>query len=399
MAVEGTLGVFRLPEILQLIAQQGKTGILTVQGPHDMVAISFLRGDIVYADALNQPAEEGLERVLVGDGLVRREDLARAAAEIQTGGGRLIDVLVERQHLSRPELLEALRLQTFRLLEQLLLWQEGDFKFFSGEEVSYEEGFAPIRVQDLLIRSVEDLEEEGRRPPAPLSAPPLSPPPPPRPTLVPVPPEPARPPMSIAPHPVVPVAAPAPVTPPIAVEPRREAIVVPPEEPAVEPVTATPSAGAAAVVRAPGWPAALLGAALAVALAAGLLLAPQRVLLPFPFQRGEREALLAAQRASLYAKLDRAARTSFVLDGHFPERLETLRARGLLGGADLRDPEGRPLAWQGGQEAYAVRPAVEAGPLAAGAGRGTIRGDFQLDPEFLSARPEGQAAQPLVLLD
>ena len=391
MAVEGTLGVFRLPEILQLIAQQGKTGILTVQGPHDMVAISFLRGDIVYADALNQPAEEGLERVLVGDGLVRREDLARAAAETQTGGGRLIDVLVERQHLSRPELLEALRLQTFRLLEQLLLWQEGDFKFFSGEEVSYEEGFAPIRVQDLLIRSVEDLEEEGRRPQPPPPAPPLSPPPP-RPTLVPLPPEPARPPMSIAPHPVAP---PPPAAAPVALE-EREAVVVPPEEPAVEPVTAALTAGAAAVVRAPGWPAALLGAALAVALAAGLLLAPQRVLLPFPFQRGEREALLAAQRASLYAKLDRAARTSFVLDGHFPERLETLRTRGLLGGADLRDPEGRPLDWQGGQEAYAVRPAA-AGPLAAG--RGTIRGDFQLDPEFLSARPEGQAAQPLVLLD
>lgn len=394
MAVEGTLGVFRLPEILQLIAQQGKTGILTVQGPHDMVAISFLRGDIVYADALNQPAEEGLERVLVGDGLVRREDLARAAAEIQTGGGRLIDVLVERQHLSRPELLEALRLQTFRLLEQLLLWQEGDFKFFSGEEVSYEEGFAPIRVQDLLIRSVEDLEEEGRRPQPPPSAPPLSPPPPPRPTLVPVPPEPARPPMSIAPHPVLPVTAPAPVTSPDAVEPRREAVVLVPEEPADEPAAAAPAARAAAVVRAPGWPAAFLGAALAVALAAGLLLAPQRVLLPLPFQHGERQALLAAQRASLYAKLDRAARTSFVLDGHFPERLETLRGRGLLGAVDLRDPEGRPLAWQGGQESYAVRPAA-----AAGAGRGTIRGDFQLDPEFLSARPEGQAAQPLVLLD
>jgi hypothetical protein len=394
VAVEGTLGVFRLPEILQLIAQQGKTGILTVQGPHDMVAISFLRGDIVYADALNQPAEEGLERVLVGDGLVRREDLARAAAEIQTGGGRLIDVLVERQHLSRPELLEALRLQTFRLLEQLLLWQEGDFKFFSGEEVSYEEGFAPIRVQDLLIRSVEDLEEEGRRPQPPPSAPPLSPPPPPRPTLVPVPPEPARPPMSIAPHPVLPVTAPAPVTSPDAVEPRREAVVLVPEEPADEPAAAAPAARAAAVVRAPGWPAAFLGAALAVALAAGLLLAPQRVLLPLPFQHGERQALLAAQRASLYAKLDRAARTSFVLDGHFPERLETLRGRGLLGAVDLRDPEGRPLAWQGGQESYAVRPAA-----AAGAGRGTIRGDFQLDPEFLSARPEGQAAQPLVLLD
>ena len=42
MAVEGTLDLFKLPEILQLISQQKKTGILTVQGQQDIVAISFL---------------------------------------------------------------------------------------------------------------------------------------------------------------------------------------------------------------------------------------------------------------------------------------------------------------------------------------------------------------------
>ena len=46
MAVEGTLDLFQLPEILQLISQQQKTGILTVQGQNDIVAISFLSGKI-----------------------------------------------------------------------------------------------------------------------------------------------------------------------------------------------------------------------------------------------------------------------------------------------------------------------------------------------------------------
>ncbi|HEX5760037.1 MAG TPA: hypothetical protein VF121_12670, partial [Thermoanaerobaculia bacterium] len=138
----------------------------------------------------------------------------------------------------------------------------------------------------------------------------------------------------------------------------------------------------------------LAAAALAALLGAALVLAPERVLLPLPWQGAEREALLAAERASLYAKLDRAARTSFLLDGHFPERLEALRERGLLGAADLRDPSGRPLAWEARQDSYAVRP-----PAARdGGAQGSIRGDFQLDPEFLSGRPEGQA-QPLVLLD
>ena len=53
MAVEGTLDLFRLPEILQVISQERKTGILTVQGADDIIAVSFLQGRIVAADALN----------------------------------------------------------------------------------------------------------------------------------------------------------------------------------------------------------------------------------------------------------------------------------------------------------------------------------------------------------
>jgi hypothetical protein len=383
MAVEGTLGVFRLPEILQLIAQQGKTGILTVQGQHDIVAISFLRGDIVAADALNQPAEEGLERVLVGGGLVRREEFARAAAEAQTGSGRLIDMLVERRLLSRDKLLEALRLQTFRLLEQLLLWQEGDFKFYSGDEVSFEEGFAPIRVQDLLLRSVEDLEEaqKARPTPVPAAAAPRVVPPAGGPSLL-------RPVAVPRPVPVAPPARGAPAEPPAAPappEPPREERARP--APPLRYVRVEPEAPAPAAP--PAWPAGLLAAALAALLAAGAVLSPRLVVLPYPWQAGERAAVESGQRAALLAKLDRAAKTFFLLEGRFPETLAQLRARGLLAPADLLDPQGRPFRYEPGTESYVVDS------TAAG---GSIRGNFQLDPEFLSAGSDRQA-EPLVLLD
>ena len=70
MAVEGTLDLFKLPEILQLVSQQRKTGILTVQGQQDIVAISFLNGRIVAADALNQTLEEGLSQILLKEGMI-----------------------------------------------------------------------------------------------------------------------------------------------------------------------------------------------------------------------------------------------------------------------------------------------------------------------------------------
>ncbi len=157
MAVEGSLDLFSLPEILQMISQQGKTGILTIQGQQDIVAISFLSGRIVAADSLAHTIEEGLSTLLVEEGLLSAAELARAGAEHQAGGGRLLDLLVERRYLTRQQLLAALRLQTIRQLEALLRWQEGDFKFYSGDEVSYEEGFEPISVEDLLLRNLADF--------------------------------------------------------------------------------------------------------------------------------------------------------------------------------------------------------------------------------------------------
>src|ERR1700740_1793597 len=147
MSVEGSLDPFSLPESLQLIAQQGKTGILTIQGQEDIVAISFLSGRIVAADSLAHTVEQGLSQVLASEGLLSSAQLARAHAEIRAGGGRLLDLRVERRYLTRKQLLGALRLQTARQVEALLRWRQGDFKFYGGDEVSFEEGFEPIAVE------------------------------------------------------------------------------------------------------------------------------------------------------------------------------------------------------------------------------------------------------------
>src|ERR1700724_1899288 len=104
MAVEGSLDLFSLPEILQMISQQGKTDILTIQGQQDIVAVSFLGGRIVAADSLAHTVEEGLSKLLVGEGLLSAAELARAGAEHQVSGGRLPPLLVERRYLPRPQL-------------------------------------------------------------------------------------------------------------------------------------------------------------------------------------------------------------------------------------------------------------------------------------------------------
>ncbi len=160
MAVEGSLDIFRLPEILQVVSHQRKTGILTVQGESDIVAVSFLDGSIVAADSLNRTVEEKLGEVLEREGLAGRESFAEVAAAAQQGEGRLFDLLVARGVVEREGLLAAMRAQTYDLLFELLVWESGEFKFYSGDEVSYEEGFKPIAVEELLLRAIAESEDE-----------------------------------------------------------------------------------------------------------------------------------------------------------------------------------------------------------------------------------------------
>jgi hypothetical protein len=418
MAVEGTLDLFKLPEILQLVSQQKKTGILTVQGQQDIVAISFLNGRIVAADALNTTLEEGLSQLLLKEGMISAPDLARATSEHQASGGRLIDLLVERRFIERSQLLEALRLQTYRLLEQLLSWSQGDFKFYSGDEVSYEEGFTPIPVEELLINSAQIVMAANAAakaaapaphlpaPPLPaMAAPPKAAAPPPRPVAVPA----AR--ADVLPEPV-PFPGPRPAPP---ASPRLGTVPSPvstiaPMIPPITPPIIPPDAGDAGPFRrmkvearpAPptslGWVGRSLAAVLTVLVIAALLRVPDSLLLPFPWQAHERETLVRDQRAALYLKIDRAAKTWFLLKGSFPDHLQDLVAAGLLSSADLNDPEGRPLQYVAGEESYTLQPLEHGRPVQGTEATEAITGNFLLDPEVLSSTPESTAT-PLVLLD
>lgn len=389
MAVEGTLEVFKLPEILQMISQQQKTGILTVQGQQDIIAVSFLKGQIVTVDSLNQTQEEGLSQILIKEGLLTGAQFARASSEHQSAGVRLLDFLVERGYVQRDALLRALRLHATRLLGELLRWDKGEFKFYGGDEVPYEEGFVPITVEEVIVAGAP-RRATG---PVPLPAGPR--------------------PVPSGPAPILSVPSlETPASPPTAARPglrvvRREGTM-----PADRPSIASVAAGAEEAeatgpfrkmkVEVPEAPRPVLVQALAAMLATLalllLVLAPAAVVIPFPWQDAERHELAVEQKASLYQKIDRAAKTWFLLEGRFPERLAQLVEAGFLSPRDLADPQGRPFQYSVTEESYTLQPLVDGKPVPGEETTEAITGNFLLDPGFLSL-PTQSSAQPLVLLD
>ncbi|MES1241107.1 MAG: DUF4388 domain-containing protein [Acidobacteriota bacterium] len=389
MAVEGTLEVFKLPEILQMISQQQKTGILTVQGEHDIIAVSFLKGQIVTVDSLNQTQEEGLSQLLIREGVLTNAQFARASAEHQSSGQRLLDLLVERNYVRRDALLKSLRVHSIRLLEQLLRWDKGDFKFYGGDEVPYEDGFVPIPVEEVLAHASQTATGAQRRPTGPVPGPMAVP---------------------SGPRPVPPLSGPAAATPAgfetaastrpgLRVVRRDETALTVPEHPEETGpfrkmrVEAPP----AEAVRRPAL-ARVAAVLLALLMVAVLFLVPGAAVIPFPWQGEERLALAHEQRASLSLKIDRAAKTWFLLEGRFPERLSQLVQAGYLSPRDLVDPEGHPLQYSATEESYTLQPTKAGKPVRGAETTEAITGNFFLDPEFLTL-PEESAAQPLVLLD
>jgi hypothetical protein len=478
MALEGDLRDFQLPDILQMVALQQKTGILTVQGEQDIIAVSFLRGSVVAADALNQTVEDGLGRILVQERLVRQDLFSSIAAEHQAGGERLVDLLLMRGALSRPQLLHALRLQTMRMLVQLLRWKEGEFKFYAGEEVSFEEGFDPISVEELMMRAFDELgpallaDHAGVPAPEAVFEPALPTPPfrvhgrdPAEPEgqesarwisetesrllamldgrasgrelsarigleeakilfglfrleRVGLARERARP----AARPSAPAATPVASAAPSAAPVRPASIApAPVASPQAVPGAARPLAAAAEPIRRPERlevggpvPAAAPGPPRAVAprlqlaarlLAAGLFGAlvvlatwrPLAVPLPFPWQEAERGQIEKARRTALVLAMDRVARAHFLLEGRYPDGLDSFLDLGLLGRIP-RDPSGYRWEYRPGPVGYSLTPLGPDGPLADLAVNEGIPGDFLLDPEFL-AFDEATKVAPLVLLD
>jgi hypothetical protein len=393
--IEGDLGTVALQKVLENIAAMRGSGILTVQGEDDIVAISFLEGGIVAADALNQTLEEGLGNALQSRNLVSEEDFVAVAREHSGGASESLgELLVRRGLVSRDEYLDAFRHQTFQLMVQVLDWNRGEFKFYGGDEVSYEEGFKPILIGELLRSSAG---EAAVRPPPEVSAEPAA-------ELDSVY-EPAPPAPSVKPLDEAGAGRSEPVGLKLD-EPRdqglRAEIFLPPEPEAApafeddDEVEEIPRAPAAEVSWAP-WTGAALASVLAAAVVFGAFTRPGAALLPFPWQDNHRNALERQLRHSLLQKIDRAAKTYFLVEAHYPDSLADLVELGLLSEDDLRDASGAALVYSTDDVGYRIElPDSQLEDESLGTSE-SITGDFLLDPQWLSSGSKDE--EPLFLLD
>ena len=160
MAFEGTLKDFSLGDIVQLIALQRKTGVLTLEGTEDAATIFFQDGAVVWARSRRQVLGDRMRRVLRLRGLVTEERLAEAErVQAETGKG-LGAVLAERRFLSKEEWQRAVALEVQDLLHRVFRWRDGTYRFEVRTALDLSEGrIAPLASETVLLESFRQLDE------------------------------------------------------------------------------------------------------------------------------------------------------------------------------------------------------------------------------------------------
>ncbi|WP_373049386.1 DUF4388 domain-containing protein [Vulgatibacter sp.] len=159
MALKGTLKDFGVAEILQLIAQQTKTGVLRLQNKEEEVHVCFDQGNVIRAEQVAGKETHLLGFRLVRAGLITERELEDALEEQRRTLKRLGDVLVARGTVGRDELREMAQLQATETLYRLFTWKSGTYEFEAGE-VAWERGtIHPIRGEAILMEGFRMVDE------------------------------------------------------------------------------------------------------------------------------------------------------------------------------------------------------------------------------------------------
>ena len=158
MALNGTLKDFGIADILQLIGQQQKTGVLTLTQRSDSVAVLFKDGNIVRAETTSRNRKDLIGSMLVAAGLVSEQQLEFALETQKRTLQRLGDVLVGQGVIKLEKFKAMVQLQTSETLFKLFSWKAGTYEF-EQKDVETDTTVTPLRAESVLMEGFRRVDE------------------------------------------------------------------------------------------------------------------------------------------------------------------------------------------------------------------------------------------------
>jgi hypothetical protein len=159
MALKGTLKDFGIADILQLIGQQQKTGVLYIKSKVEEVEVTFLEGQVMRALSKTRQSRERLGAMLVSCALLTQDQLDEALDIQKRTLKRLGDILVAEGRVTAQQLREMTQLQTTETVYKLFSWNNGTYEFVQQDVEHDPAQGLPIRPESVLMEGFRRIDE------------------------------------------------------------------------------------------------------------------------------------------------------------------------------------------------------------------------------------------------
>ncbi len=151
MGLRGTIEDFKISEIIQLIGQQSKTGILTVWKSNKEVRIFFVNGNVVRVEPDRSERKMLMGEMLITSGKITREQLESALEEQKGTVQYLGEILLKRKLVTKEDIQKIVHTQIYETIYELFQWNEGIFEFETREKSEYLKILPSLSPEQLLL--------------------------------------------------------------------------------------------------------------------------------------------------------------------------------------------------------------------------------------------------------
>ncbi len=159
MALQGTLKDFSITEIIQLIGQQLKTGVLRIRRGKDLVEIHFVDGMIVHIYSNYRGKKDLIGEILVKAELITQDQLDRVLKVQKESPKYLGEILVELQLLTKDDVLKVISTQIYETIYDLFWWEDGQFNFDLKLVESYKKIPFALSTEQVLLNILRMVDE------------------------------------------------------------------------------------------------------------------------------------------------------------------------------------------------------------------------------------------------
>jgi len=161
VAFKGTLTDFKVPDVLQIISLQKKTGILTFTSSDGFITLVFDKGSIVGVDAFPKKLEMRVGAVLEKQDLISKDMVYRALSIQKRTNQQIGEILLSMGVISNNSVKEALRTQATEIVLSLFKWKRGEYSFKSmyNIDTSIKSVIPPLSTHSIIMQGVQMLDE------------------------------------------------------------------------------------------------------------------------------------------------------------------------------------------------------------------------------------------------